>query len=90
MAVLMVSYDLNRPGQDYSTLHDRIKSHGAWWHHLDSTWLVTTSLSPVQMRDDLAGYIDSGDELLVIDVTGDSWATKGIAEPGNNWLHSNL
>ncbi|WP_209021761.1 hypothetical protein [Nocardioides sp. 503] len=38
MACLLITYDLNTPGQGYTALHDEIKSLGAWWHHLDSTW----------------------------------------------------
>lgn len=35
------------------------------WHHLDSTWIVRTEKTPVQVRD-----IDSDDELLVVELTG--------------------
>lgn len=90
MPTLMIGYDLNAPGQTYDDLIDRIKSHGGWWHHLDSTWLVSTALSARQMRDDLTAYLDPNDELLVLDVTGVNWATKGIAKSGNDWLHDYL
>lgn len=42
------------------------------------------------MRDDLSAFLDSNDELLVLDVTGDIWATRGIAKSGSDWLQSNL
>jgi hypothetical protein len=90
MTTLLIGYDLNSPGQNYEALIDRIKSHGAWWHHLDSTWLVRTSMTAAGMRDDLEGYLDSGDELLVVNVTGDPWGTHGISKKGNEWLHNNL
>ena len=67
---------------------DRIKDLGAWWHHLDSTWLIKTSRTPVQVRDDLKRFIDAGDELLILDVTGASWAGTGLES--YDWLRNNL
>jgi hypothetical protein len=89
MATLLVGYDLNKPGQDYDALIDRLKTVGSnWWHHLDSTWLIKTTMSCTELRDDLKGYIDSGDELLVIDVTGRNWAATGFES--YDWLKNNL
>lgn len=90
MNTLMIGYDLNAAGQRYEDLIEKLKSLGAWWHHLDSTWLLKTSLTAKQMRDELKQYLDSNDELLVIDVTGQSWASQGFSERANSWLTSNL
>ena len=90
MATLLVGYDLTAPGQKYTELIDHIKSLGKWWHHLDSTWLIVTSRKASQVRDELNSYLDTGDELLVLDVSGDTWASQGIAKSGNDWLHANL
>lgn len=60
----------------------------SWWHRLDSTWLIKTSMSPKELREDLKSYLDSGDELLVIDVTGANWAARGFSS--YQWLHDNL
>jgi len=90
MPTLMIGYDLNRPGQDYATLIERIQSLGSWWHHLDSTWLVQTSLSAAQARDRLQPLLDSSDELLIIDVTGRAWATTGLSKRANDWLRNHL
>jgi hypothetical protein len=86
MATLLVGYDLNTPGKNYDDLIDAIKAESAWWHHLDSTWLVKSSKTPVQLRDALKKHIDANDELLVIDVTGDSRAWSGFNDPGSKWL----
>lgn len=86
MATLLIGYDLNK-NKDYPALHDAIKAlGGAWWHHLDSTWLVRTSQTASQARDALKQLIDADDELLVIDVTGDSRAWKGFNDKGSEWL----
>lgn len=89
MATLLVGYDLNKPGQDYDALIKRLKNVGtSWWHRLDSTWLIKTSMSPKELREDLKSYLDSGDELLIIDVTGATWAARGFSS--YQWLHDNL
>lgn len=86
MPTLLIGYDLNRPGQRYDDLIDAIKSLGTWWHHLDSTWIVDTSLGASQVRDRLSRTIDAGDELLVVDVTNRNWASRGLPQPANTWL----
>lgn len=83
---LLVAYDLNRPEADYPGLIDAIKKQGAWWHHLDSLWLVNTNLSPGEMRDVLKPFVDTNDELLVIDVTGRARSWRGFSERGGKWL----
>jgi hypothetical protein len=90
MPTLLIGYDLNKPGQNYEPLWDKLKSYGTWWHHLDSTWLIRTNLSATQLRDALAPLIDSSDELLVIDVSGRSWAGRGFSDRAFQWLHDNL
>lgn len=73
MSALLITYDLNSPGQNYKDLHEAIKDLGPWWHYLDSTWIVSTSLTPNQVVDSIRTKFDSSDELLVIDITGDSY-----------------
>jgi hypothetical protein len=50
---LLVGYDLNSPRKDYTDLIEKMKSYGAWWHHLDSTWLIKTTKTPTEVRDEL-------------------------------------
>lgn len=73
-----INYDLKKPGRDYSGLYEAIKSCGAWWHHLDSTWLVDTSLSAEGICTKLKPHIDANDNVLVIGVTKDyqGWLSK--------------
>lgn len=85
----MIGYDLNSPGKNYSDLIDAIKAIGSWWHCLDSTWLVKTDLSCVQIRDRLRPYIDANDELLVATLTGVA-AWTGFDKNCSDWLTSNL
>ncbi|MGN6753026.1 MAG: hypothetical protein ACTHJJ_10795 [Intrasporangium sp.] len=71
MAVRLITYDLKRPGRTYAKLQDEIKSAGDWWHYLDSTWLVDTSLTCNALADRLHRHTSTGDCLLVVDVSRD-------------------
>jgi hypothetical protein len=89
MATLMVGYDLNKPDQDYEKLINYLKGLGTWWHHLDSTWLVVTNMTAKELRDKLKTLIGAADELLVLDVTDDIWASAGFTDKANSWLQQN-
>jgi hypothetical protein len=87
---VLISYDLNKPGQDYDDLIEKIKSLGTWWHNLDSTWIVKTSQPAKTVRDTLKPLLDENDELLVVDITGTSAAWWGFNERGSKWLKDNI
>lgn len=92
MRTYLIGYDLNRPrgADDYPNLIKAIKDNfGTWWHHLDSTWIVKTDRSAVQIRDLLSPHTDKGDELLVVRLQGEG-AWKGFNERGSKWLLDNL
>ncbi len=90
MNTFLIGYDLDKPGQDYSGLIARLKFFSLWWHHLDSTWIVKSNLDAAEIRDDLQKYIDTNDELFVVDITGDSAAWAGFNSQGSNWLLNNI
>ena len=90
MAAYIISYDLNRPGQDYQDLYDAIKAlSGTYWHMLDSTWIVVCSKSAAQIRDKLTPSLDSNDKLLVLK-SGVEAAWYGFGDKGSKWLKENL
>jgi hypothetical protein len=91
MYKLLIGYDLNRPrkADDYPKLIEAIKKLGTWWHHLDSTWIVVSSESASVVVDKLLPFIDSTDELLVVELTG-HWSSWGINDSGNAWLKKNI
>lgn len=86
MKTYLVSYDLNRPVQNYTDLIAALKQYPRWWHYLDSTWLLKTNDSAANIRDSLARYIDSNDELLVVALTGES-AWRGFSNEASQWLN---
>lgn len=86
--IILVSYDLRKPGRDYSGLYailknqisaDRIKP-------LESVWLFKTSKSPSEVSKIIRSEIDENDGLLVIEVTRnyDGWLNNQYWD----WLKS--
>jgi hypothetical protein len=89
LAVQIISYDLRKPGQDYTGLFDGIKALGSWWHCLESVWLVNTPLAGAQVRDALRGHLDANDSLMVA-ALGGNWATLGLSGNCTDWLRAHL
>jgi hypothetical protein len=87
---MLVGYDLNSPGKDYKPLIERLKMFGSWWHNLDSTWLVKTTMTVTQVRDTLRPLMDTNDELLVLDVTGRAAAWTGFRASAGQWIKDNV
>jgi hypothetical protein len=88
--IIEINYDLNKPGQNYDGLINKIKSLGSWANPCKSCWLVSTSLSAKAVADVLKGYIDPGDNLLVNQFTTHDyggWLDKQVWD----WIrqHSN-
>jgi hypothetical protein len=88
MSSLLVTYDLNRPGQDYADLHKAIKSNPGWAKLSESSYAISTNLSPSQVYSSLKPYLDKNDTLYVIVLTR-PYAGQGSQEV-NEWLEKHL
>lgn len=89
MSTFLITYDLNKPGQNYDKLYEKIKSLGAWWHHLDSTWIVETSLTIGEVQDRLLSVLDDSDSLLVMNINGDTYA-GWLTQDAWDWLKEHV
>ena len=88
---LIISYDLNSPGQDYEKIFEKIKSLGDWAKVQKSLWYVDSNLSAEEARDAVFTVMDSNDSLIVIDSKNNNVAWIGINEQvaahiKNKWL----
>lgn len=92
MKTLLISYDLMSPEtrEDYEELIDYIKSFTKWAKPLLSVWLVKTNKSCSKVRDEIKLKTDSNDKILVMNVTGVSWASRGLSKKTTTWMKSNL
>jgi hypothetical protein len=91
MATVLIAYDIHpQEGEVYDDLTKAIQSLGAWWHHVETTWIVKCAHTPDQIRDQLKSHIGSEDQLLVIEISGDTAGWAGINDTGSKWLKDNI
>jgi hypothetical protein len=91
MATILIVCDIHPPnGEAYGNLVHAIQSLGAWWHHLESAWIVKSARTPGEIRDQLKSHLGTDDQLLVIDISHaiSDWA--GINSTGSKWLNDNI
>jgi len=69
--LLLITYDLKDDSRNYTSLTNAIKNFGiAWWHYLDSVWIVKTRDKDADnCFEALKPHIDGNDRLLICDVT---------------------
>ncbi|MHA7268394.1 hypothetical protein [Arthrobacter sp. HLT1-20] len=90
MTIYWVNYDLNATGQDYEKLITYLKSHDSWAKPLKSSFFVKTSLTAAALRDGIKLHTDSNDNVVVVPVGGQGWATFGASKNVTDWMHANL
>jgi hypothetical protein len=71
MKKYLISYDLDKPGQNYHPLIKELERLGAL-RILYSEWILRNSASAVDLRDHLRTFIDGNDMLLVVALTGEA------------------
>jgi len=89
MSVYLVTYDLKKPGQDYSALYDELKK-ATWWHYLESTWLLSTSESIANLRERLFAQMDANDSLLIFELTPNSRYNGWLPQKAWDWIKQHL
>jgi hypothetical protein len=63
-----IGYDLDKPGQDYTELINRLRQMGAS-RILKSDWLLAhNNTNPEQIRNDLQRFLDANDRILVAEL----------------------
>lgn len=79
MAILFVTYELNAPGRKYQPVYDYLKKHaycrGTEGKRLESSWLLDTSKTAKQVRDEMRELIDENDVLFVAPIKK-AWAAN--------------
>jgi len=90
-ATVLIAYDIHQDrGAQYAELVEAIQSLGAWWHHLETIWVVRTDMTLKDIRDRLAAHIAADDQLLVADITTAPVEWTGLNENGSAWLRNTL
>ena len=84
----IVSYDLCKPGRDYNSLYNALRTFPSWGKLTESTWAVVSKNSAVEIRNYLRLYMDVSDRLIVIKSGQVAAWTQVIAN--NLWVKENL
>jgi len=88
---ILIAYDIHPPkGEAYESLVKAIRSLGAWWHHLETVWIVQCAHTPNEIRDRLKSHIGTDDQLLIVDISGDVAGWVGVNDTGSDWLAQNI
>ena len=90
MRTLLISYDVDRSQQRHRRLIDALRREPHCWHYLDAIWLVRTPETAGEVRDRLGRFVEGGDELLVVDVTGADVAHRGFSTKASQWLEDHI
>ncbi|MES9951025.1 MAG: hypothetical protein ABW118_18855 [Candidatus Thiodiazotropha sp.] len=88
MKVYQISYDL-RKRRSYDALYELIRNYGSYCHALESSWVIATQQSAVQVRDYLNQALDRDDSLLVTRLQGEA-AWTGLEDELSRWLKEQL
>jgi hypothetical protein len=87
---ILIAYDIHPPqGEAYEKLVKAIQHLGAFWHHLETVWIVQCALTPAQIRDRLKSHIGIEDQLLIVDIAG-AVGWLGVNSVGSKWLADNI
>lgn len=79
--LVLITYDIKNPDKDYSSLYEAIKNCGtAWWHHIESVWIVKTDMSPRDCFNRIRECFTEEDCCFVVDIT---------QQPREGWLPAN-
>ena len=70
---ILVTYDLNKSGQNYDALIEKIKTLGAWAKVQQSVWYLHTSYSTDEVLDLLSKVTDYNDSIFVANMNSASW-----------------
>jgi hypothetical protein len=67
MPLLLVTFDTNKPGQDYSGLLGEIKSYSNV-RLTESSYAIITDKTPVVVCEEMEKYITKNDNLYIINL----------------------
>ena len=87
MSVLLITYDLKKPGQDYTDFMKIIKDY-SWARLSESSYSIETAESPKAVYEKLSPHIDENDQLYIINLKKPYWGLGPKAV--NDWLSQHL
>ena len=90
MRAFLIALNLTGSPEEYERLTELLIEFGTWWHHIDNVFIIRTDLAALHIADRLRGVLRDEDQVLVVDISGQSWAASGFPDDGSAWLRENL
>jgi len=87
--ILIITYDLSAPHQNYKGVLKEIKLYGTWARISESSYLIKTDRTPEKVRGRLLKYIDEDDKLFV-GVLNAPAAWYGLTDSISDWILKHL
>lgn len=91
MTAALITYDLNNPGQNYEQVHKAIKSlTGTWCKPTESCFIVAGyGATASAVFDAVKPFIDKGDRVLTLDITGDTHS-GWLSQEQWDWINKHV
>ena len=86
--VYIISYGFIEKKGDYAKLYDALMKLGPYWHEMDNTWFVQSSLTPKEIMDAIHPYLDDNIYLFISLMTTDYWGW--LPKSGWKWIDKYL
>lgn len=89
MAIILVTYDLKKPGRNYQPVFEYLKRF-THCKSLESVWLLDTTVALTSIRDSLKRITDDNDVIFVVRLVRE-WAASNygcgdwLNKPERNW-----
>ena len=84
---LIISYDLRKPGRNYESVYEAIKSLGNSTRVVESTWYVNSLRSAEQAFDIVFAQCDENDVLFVVDATNNAAVWQNLSSNAEAIIH---
>ncbi len=87
--IYAITYDLNKTGQDYPALYQKIQSLGETFHALQNLWVLSTTYSGATVRDEIRKAVDANDHIFVAQLYKGSYSAW-MPVTAHDWLEARL
>lgn len=88
MTVYLVTYQLNAPGQEYDDLYEAIEVYDHI-NPINTIYFISTDDGAVDVKNDLKQYMDSNDDLIVVEIK-QHWGMTGVSTEEGDWIRDRI
>lgn len=90
MKSYLIIYKLALNEESYTNLIAYLKSADLWARPMANAWIIKTLKSSAEIRDGIISRINKGDQVLVIAVPNNDWATSAVPKAVTDWMKQGL